>query len=187
MCFTFCQEMKALIVALLFATSLGLAHADVRDYRAYLTSIEGFDLWFRIGAYSLNIDGSAAPVDLYYRDSDIRPDGKQVLATVYPNSFGLFCVWQDRDGEWHHKELAGAARCTFHQITSVETNRIELELRPKFRITIEPGDDFAVQMKRSEEINKPFKRILEFKNGVPRLSVPHTTKKAAQDAGGNGS
>lgn len=155
-----------------------MAHADTRDYRAYLTSIEGFDLWFRIGAFSLNVDGSATPVDLYYSDSDIRPDGKQVLATVYPNSFGIFCVWRDKAGEWHHKELAGTARCTFYQITSAEMNRIELELQPKFRITIEPGEDLAAQMKRAEEINKPFKRILEFKNGVPVLSAPEAAKKA---------
>lgn len=175
--------MKALIATLLLAASLDLAHADNKDYRAYLTSIDGFGLWFRIGSYSLNVDGSATPVDLYFRDSDIRPDGKPALVTPYPNAFGLFCVWRDKDGGWHHKELAGAARCTFHQITSVETSRIKLELQPKFRITIEPGEDFAARMKRGEEVNKPFTRILEFQGGAPTLIEPTTTKAEQDDAG----
>ena len=90
------------------------ASAGTKDYREYLTAIDGFNLWFRIGSYSLTTDGEKTDVDLFYRDSDTRPDGKEVRSRIYPNSFDLLCVWRDTNGDWRHKEIAGTARITFH-------------------------------------------------------------------------
>jgi hypothetical protein len=174
--------MKSLLISILLLTaSFDVSHAGNKDYRDYLTSVDGFNLWFRIGSYSLTVNGASTPVDLYYYDSDIRPDGAPAQWTTYPNSFGLFCVWRDTTGEWHHKEVAGAGRCTFHRIVSAEADRIELELQPKFRVMIEPGDDIVAQMKRGEEINKPHLHILAFRDGIPTLSAAGPTK--AEQAG----
>jgi hypothetical protein len=163
-------EMKSFLLTILLLTStLGYVHAGNKDYRDYLTSIDGFDLWFRIGSYSLTVNGTSIPVDLYYFDSDARPDGTPPKRTTYPNSFGLYCVWRDATGEWHHKEVAGAGRCTFHRIVLAEVDRIELELRPKFQIIIKDGEDIVSQWKRGEEINKPHKNILTFHDGLPKL------------------
>ena len=160
------------------APFLQSASADTKKYRDYLTSIEGFELWFRIGSYSLTVEGMKTPVDLFYRDSDLRPDGKEVRMRVYPNVFDLFCVWRSPDGNWHCKEVGGVGRATFHQIVAVEDDRIELELRPKFQITLGPDDDLSEHFKRADEINKPYPRILFFKGGEPFTRAPKEPKKA---------
>ncbi len=164
--------MKALITTLLLAASIASAQEKNRDYRDYLSSIEGSELWFRIGSYSLDVEGAKTPVDLYYRDSDMRPDGKAPQWTVYPNNFGLFCVWRNKNGEWQHVDVAKSGRCTFHQIVSIKDEHIVLELRPKFVIEIKPDDeeeDVFARLKRGEEINAPFQRVLAFHEGVPIL------------------
>lgn len=176
--------MKSLLIPiLLLSASFGAAHAGNKDYRDYLTSVDGFNLWFRIGSYSLTVNGASTPVDLYYYDSDIRPDGAPVQWTTYPNSFGLYCVWRDTTGEWHHKEVAGTGRCTFHRVVSTKEDRIELELRPKFMIVVESGDNAIEQWKRGEEINKPNPYVLTFRDGVPTLSAAEPTKAEQAGAG----
>jgi hypothetical protein len=175
--------MKLSTVIIAAALCVGTVDAETKDYRSYLTSIDGFDRWFRVGSYSLVVNGEVTPIDIFYSDSDSRPDGKEPTWQVYPNSFGLFCVWRSADGIWHHKEVAGASRVTFSSIVTVEKDHIELDLRPKFRAVIHPNEDIAKQWQRIEEINKPFRKILLFEEGAPILREPEQTKAEQAGAG----
>ena len=134
-------------------------------FRQYLNSIEGSDAWFRIGSYTIEHSGREIVFDLYYADSDKRPDWP-LKSYSYPNTFGLYCIWQLPDASWRHKEVAGVARTTFHKIASVKSDKIELQLRPNFQISAE---DWIENMKNGYDINKPYSCMLKFERGIPLL------------------
>ena len=140
-------------------------------YRQHLNSIEGSDAWFRVGSYSVVHDGSTIEFDLYYSDSDVRPDGSQNVFP-YPNTFGLYCVWQRPNGSWSHKELSTGSRTTFHKIVGEKPDEIELQLRSKFRVPLSgSGEEGFEDMKRMLEANQPYSRKLMFENGEPVLKI----------------
>ena len=168
-----CSLQTFLLVLTLIAIFGVLGHRAFQTkplpYRQYLKSIEGSDAWFRVGSYSLANKNSTTEFDLYYSDSDRRPDGPQD-SWPYPNSFGLYCVWQLPDGSWRHKELVDAARTTFHKVTSVTSDQIELQLRANFRIRLPKNDEDSFEkMMKVHDANQPYSCKLMFENGVPAL------------------
>ncbi|MBT8038203.1 MAG: hypothetical protein KJO21_11720 [Verrucomicrobiae bacterium] len=161
------------ILILLFSVFSMVGYAnDQSSYRTYLHNIDNFQNWFRVGSYNIKDENKVREVDIYYWDSGLRPDGKQVTSWTYPNLFGLYCVWKTDQGKWTHKEIAGSARVGFHQIVSAKDNRLILELRGQFIRFIE-ADETAEESKAEDkmhsEANKPFKREVIFKDGVPDL------------------
>ena len=167
-------SLQTLLLALTLTAVVGVVvHRALQEepvpYRQYLNSIEGSDAWFRVGSYSVAQNSSTIEFDIYYFDSDRRPDGPQNSWT-YPNSFGLFCVWQSPDGSWHHKELAGSSRTTFHKVVAEKTNEIELQLRSNFRMSLSNNDETDFEnLTRIHDANKPYSCILMFENGNPVL------------------
>lgn len=144
--------------------------AERDPYRDYLHSIDGFEHWFRIGTYEIRDGEKLREFDLFYYDSDVRPNGKNVNWCIYPNSFGLYCVWKNEDGQWTHKEIGGRCRVGFSRVASEEKDRIIVELHGKFHRVIradEMPEEADLKDKLHDKANQPFQLELVFVNGVP--------------------
>ena len=141
-------------------------------FRQYFNSIEGSDAWFRVGSYSVAHKGSTTEFDLFYSDSDKRPDGAQDFF-IYPNSLGLYCIWQLPDGSWSHKKVRSASRTTFHKIVAEKPDGIELQLRSNFRLLSSGSEEERLEeMKKLwETVNQPYSCKLIFENGLPVLKT----------------
>jgi hypothetical protein len=126
--------------------------------------------WDRIGLFKLKDGKEDRLVLMYYYDSDSvcqkmrKRHGFGV--STYPNCFDVHAVYQDGRGKWVHQEVIGYARVGFTRVVKAMPDRLILECRPKFRISVEPGKDgVRYALKRAEEINKPFNRSVSFENG----------------------
>jgi hypothetical protein len=131
---------------------------------------KGADNWDRIGVFQLKDADKDRLVLLYCYDSDsvsektMKKDGFGFF--VYPNSFDVHAVHQDKTGKWTHTRVFGYARVRFTKVAKAAPDHLMLECRPNFMIRIEPGEDIGAALKRGDEINKPFTERISFVDGV---------------------
>lgn len=157
-------------MSILVAMGSASLTAGSDPYRDYLQSIVGFEHWTRIGSYEVRDGEKPRKFDLFYHDSDLRSDGKDVGWWIYPNSFGLYCVWKNEDGQWTHKEIGGRSRVGFCRMASVEKDRIIVELHGKYHRVIRAGEtpgEAELKDDLHEKANQPFQLEVVFVNGVP--------------------
>lgn len=128
---------------------------------------KGADNWNRIGLFKLRDGGNDRLILLYYYDSDSVAEkimAKKGSATFsYPNFFDVHAIYQAAPGKWAHKEVFGFARVRFNKVAKVAPDHLVRECRPNFMIRLEDLDN---QLKRGEEINKPFTMRVLFIDGV---------------------
>jgi hypothetical protein len=130
---------------------------------------DGGQYWDYIGAFRLTpAKGRAITVRLYAEDSDSVADKLDAkgMSTLrhYPNSFSLHAMYRAAFGEWQHKTLLSYGRTGFERVKEQSPAGPVLELRPKYRYTLEEAKRAH---QAGEEINKPFTKRLKAKDGVP--------------------
>jgi hypothetical protein len=135
---------------------------------------KGYDNWDRIGLYALKDGDKDRLVLMNYYDSDSVAEKmiakKGFASQSYPNFFNVHAVYQDRSGKWKHQEIFGYARVRFMKVEKVAPDHLRLKCRPNFMIRFEAGEDIEKTLKRGAEINKPFTRRVEFRDG--KLTSP---------------
>jgi hypothetical protein len=147
------------------------------------------DNWDLVGAFRLpDPTGREVVVRLYADDSDARAHkawatGKSAIYT-YPNFFALHAVSWAGGKAWEHREVYSAARVRFSRVRERGADGPVLELRPNFMVQIDSDKPLGPQLKRADEINKPFAVRLTLKGGVPTLKEVAAEPARAPDRGG---
>jgi hypothetical protein len=105
--------------------------------------------WDFIGVFKLKDQGAEREIALYYFD----------LEWVFPNILSIHAVYQVQAGDWVHKEIYSSARVGFVKVQKRDPAAVVLELMPACRV------NSAEDLRRAQEINKPFLKSISFENG----------------------
>ena len=99
---------------------------------------------------------------------------------MYPNGFALHALsWAGGKG-WEHREVYSAARVRFVGVWERAADGAVLELRPNFLIWLDASKDIDAQLKRPDEVNKPFAVRLILKDAVPTIKQVAAERGAAR-------
>src|SRR5262249_4300723 len=100
--------------------------------------------WDHLGDFKLQDRGGERPLKLYSSELGSRlrkAMGKRGIEVWFsPNFLTLHAFYQDGSGKWQHQELYSGGRLRFLGVVRAGPDAIVLQLRPDFRIMLEPGE-----------------------------------------------